>query len=204
MTRIVNQVRNLVPGALDPTILDELFFTCKDFFDETNIWYEDVTFTANLTTNSYWLAPSDYTYYIIPTSGVITRLLAVFDSNGYAVGGTMQELGTLILANSPSQTQTYTARVGLTVSTTLTSDGYPDVPDETVGKWMVGLTRGVAGNLQQQPAKPYTNQRASEANLSVYLSARSKARSAAMRLNTFRSQNWQFPQSFAVNRPRGI
>ncbi len=200
MNRLMDNARIHLPGALDSSLQYELFSVMNEFFQNSNIWYEDITFTANPTTNTYFEAPQDYTYYIVPTSGVINRLMYLRNSQGYPQAASMAIPGELILDHAPNATDTYTARVCLTVTDPTTREGYPEFPGWILNKYGNDILDGLIGRMMGQMAKPYSNNQLAMYHLKRFQGAVSQAKVEAMHRNVYRGQAWNFPQTFARRR----
>jgi hypothetical protein len=71
----MDHARIRLPGALDAAIQMELFAVLNEFFQKSNIWYEDIQFQAQPTSDTYLENPEAYTYDIVPTKGTVTRLV---------------------------------------------------------------------------------------------------------------------------------
>jgi hypothetical protein len=191
-TRLMNNVRINVPGALDTVVKLEFFNALDDFFKGSNIWKEKIPVSVDPTKDTYDVVPTD--------SGAINRLLWVIDPSGVAVNATMEEPGTLVLQYKPGMAQTYTACVAKTVTDPTTKDDYPQYPDWVLDKYGDDLVNGVVGRLMKQPKKPYTDLQLAQYYLKSFEQAIGFARIEAARMNTYAAQTWRFPQSFAVRR----
>ena len=197
MNRLMDNARFRLPGALDSAIQFELFAVLNEFFQETNIWYEDIAFDVTPTSDTYFENPSAYTYeLIVLEGGTINRLLGMRDSGGFRQRGSMPTPGYVILANSPNQADTYTARVGKTITDPVTRDGYPVFPDWILNKYGNDILDGVLGRMMGQVAKPYASPQLAVVHLRNFKQAVGKAKAEAMHGNVYRGQNWTFPQSF--------
>lgn len=203
MNRLMDNARIKLPGALDNAIQIELFATLNEFFQESNIWYEDVTFDVTPTDETYFQNPDAYTYELsVLDGGVINRLIGVIDSNGFAKKATMPVPGQVILSFSPTSADTYTARVTKTITDPVTREGYPLFPDWVLNKYGNDILDGVLGRMMGQIAKPYSSPQIATVHLRNFKQGINKARAEAMHGNVYRGQNWRFPQSFARRRHR--
>lgn len=200
MNRLMDHARIRLPGALDAAIQMELFSVMQEFFQRSNIWYEDIQFPVQPTSDDYLENPEAYTYDVIPSQGTITRLVGLVDSKGYPQKGTMPVPGQIILTYSPNEADTYTARVSLTVNDPVTREGYPEFPAWIMDKYGNGILEGVLGRMMSQIAKPYTSPAGAQFHLRNFKQATSQAKVDASHQNVYRGQNWRFPQSFATRR----
>jgi len=200
MNRLIDHARIRLPGALDAAIQMELFSVMNEFFQSSNIWYEDIQFPVQPTNDSYLDNPEAYTYDVIPSQGSITRLFGVVDSKGFSIKAFMPTLGQVILNFSPNTADTYTARVLLTVTDPVTREGYPEFPDWILNKYGNDILEGVLGRMMSQIAKPYTSTAGAQFHLKNFKQAVAQAKVEASHQNVYRGQNWRFPQTFARRR----
>ena len=201
MNRLMDNARIKLPGALDNAIQIELFSVLNEFFQETNIWYEDIDFDVSVTSQSYFENPDAYTYQILPLEGgTINRLIGVVNSSGFAQRASMPTPGFVILAYSPNTAETYTARVTKTITDPVTREGYPVFPAWILSKYGNDILDGLLGRMMGQIAKPYSSPQIAAVHLRNFKQAINKARAEVMHGNVYRGQNWRFPQSFASKR----
>lgn len=201
MNRLMDNARVKLPGALDNVIQLELFSVLDEFFQSTNIWIEDIEFAVTPTNDTYLENPDAYTYELhVLDGGTINRLIGVVNSDGFAQAASMPTPGYVVLAYSPNQNDTYTARVAKTVTDPVTRDGYPVFPDWVIGKYGSDFLDGVVGRMMGQIAKPYSSPQVAMIHLRRFQQAIGKARAETMHGNVYRGQNWRFPQSFASRR----
>ena len=189
LRRIIDNCRVNLPGALDAGIQLALFSTLQDFFDGSNIWTEDIQFDVT---------PDEQNYSVVPPGvSAITRLIGVWNSDDQYVSASMRTPGDLYLAFQPSQADTFTARVALTITDPTNREGYPEFPDWILKKYGVGLIDGVLGYMMSQPAKPYSNERLGIFHMRRFRSVVARAKVEVAHENVYRGQNWKFPQTFA-------
>jgi len=194
IAKLMDLARVRLPGARDNIILLELFAVMNDFFQNSNCWYEDIDFTVAL---------GQTVYYINPTSiASPVRLLGVANAEGRVVNAVYAIPDTLTLLTSPPQTDTYTARVALTVTDPVTRDGYPIFPSWVLDKYNNDILDGVLGRMMSQIAKPYSNERMAVYHMRQFRGAVAFAKVEAMHQNVYRGQNWKFPQAFARRKAR--
>lgn len=200
MNRLMDHARIRLPGALDGAIQMELFAVMNEFFQGSNIWYEDVQFPVQPTSESFFDNPGAYTYDVVPSQGSATRLIGIADSQGRAQRGFMPTLGQVVLAYSPNVADTYTARIALTVSDPVTREGYPQFPAWILDKYGNDILDGVLARMMSQIAKPYTSPTLAQYHGRMFKQAVSQAKVEASHQNVYRGQNWRFPQTFAHRR----
>ncbi len=193
--RLMQNARIHLPGATDSALQLELFNVLNEFFQDSNVWQEDIDFavTADDTIPT--------TYYIEQESvASIVRLLYIVNSDGQDVQGTMQIPGEIILATQPGQADTYTATVALSVNDPVARDGFPEFPAWALNKYGMGILDGLLGRMMAQPAKPFTNLQLGTYHMRRFRSIVAQASSDSVRRNLANAQAWRFPQSFAVRR----
>jgi hypothetical protein len=192
--RLLNNARVHLPGVTDATIQLELFNVLNDFFQVTNAWQEDIDFQTS---------PSVVEYTITPTgTSTINRLIWVQNANQIPVDALMPTPGTIKLILPPSQIDTLTATVALTIDDPVDGDGFPNFPAWVLTKYNTGILDGVLGRLMAQPAKPYTNAQLAVIRLKSYIAARSSAKAEVLHGNQNNGQTWRFPQQFRTRGQR--
>jgi hypothetical protein len=194
LNRLMDNLRVRLPGATDEALKLEYFTTMDLFFQNTNIWTEDVDFEVT---------PDNKDYYVTP-SGVATivRLMGVVNSDGVPVAALMKVPGEITLVRSPNQADTYTLQLALTVTDPVTRDGYPEYPDWIITKYGANILDGVLGRMMSQIAKPYSNERMAIYHLRRFGTCITTAKVEAQHRNVYRGQSWRFPQTFARRRAR--
>lgn len=200
MNRLMDNARVRLPGALDNAIQLELFSLLNDWFQQTNMWREDIPFTVAPTTESYIENPDAWTYDVVPTSGTIFRLMFLQNSQGQQQQASMDTPGVLILKNSPNTDDTYTATVAKTVTDPTTREGYPEFPAWVLNKYGNELLDGLLGRLMSQVAKPYSSPAMAKYHLTKFQSGIARAYVETLHQNVYRAQNWRFPQTFSRRR----
>jgi hypothetical protein len=186
----MDNARTRVPGALDTALQMELFNTLTEFFQQSDVWQEEIAVAVAPGGRTYDLSPAD--------PGQINRLMGVVTAAGHPVRAAMGIPGTLVLASEPSNEETYTATVAMTVVDPVKTDGYPKFPDWVLTKYGLKLTDGVIGKMMSQQKKPYTNNQLAIFHLKKFQSAISQARTDSRHQNLFAAQRWRFPRTFAI------
>jgi hypothetical protein len=198
MNRLMDNVRIKTPGAIDTVINLELFNVLNDFFQNSDIWTEEITIDVVPSAQTYFENPDPFTFEILPLEGgVINRLKGVRDASGQPWAATMATPGVVILSQLPSDAATFTVVVAKTVTDPVRKDGTPECPDWVINKYGNGLQKGVIGNLQAQIAKPYSSPAMALANLRAFGQTTSQAKTEALHANVYGGQTWRFPQGFA-------
>lgn len=188
--RVMANVRNHLPGVLDPVVQYELYNILNDFFQVTNAWQEAITFYVN--------GDGVTTDYQIEQSSVstINRLMNVVDSSNIPVAAIMATPGDITLQRAPTVADTYTATVALTIDDPVGRDGFPEFPSWILPKYNLGIIDGVIGRLMAQPAKPYSNPQIALVRTKSYIAVRSRAKAEVLHSNLNNGQTWSFPQNF--------
>lgn len=195
ISRLMTNLRVRLPGAIDDAIKLEVFLALNQFFQNSNIWREDIDVPVTAGVTTYPLVPSG--------PAAIVRLMAVVDNNALPVSGTISlETGDLELALEPSQDATYVAQVALTVNDPLDTDDYPVFPDWVLNLYMNDIIDGVLGRMMSQPAKPYSNAQLAAYHTRSFGTAIGAARLEANRRYAYGAQRWRFPQTFNRNKAR--
>jgi hypothetical protein len=202
LTRLINNARLHAPGATDAAIKYELFQVLNEFFQDSDVWREDVTFGVTPAASNP-PTTEQLTYELITDElAAIDKLLWVQTSDKMDVKATMQTPGEVVLLASPSKADTYTATVSLTVTDPTDSNDMPVFPAWILNKYGSGLFEGVVGRLMSQPAKPYTSERLAIYHLRRFQGTKSRAKVDAQHKNLYDGQTWRFPQGFATRSQR--
>lgn len=189
ITRLMNNLRISLPGAIDDALKIEVFNVLNDFFQGSNIWREDIEVPVTSGVTSYELTPAG------PAS--IVRLMRVIDENELPVNAVFNIVtGDMDLAFSPSKDATYVAQVTLTVNDPLDREDFPLFPMWVLNLYQNDIISGVLGRMMAQPAKPYSNTQLAAFHSRNFQSAISAARAEANRGFTYGAQRWRFPQGF--------
>jgi hypothetical protein len=185
LTRLMDNARVHLPGALDAALKLELFNVLDQFLQDTKFWQEDIDYVTRSGRTEYVLVGTE--------QGVITDLLNNVNANGSPVRASMPTLGTLVLGRDPTPSETLTATVAYTVVDPVGSDDYPQIPDELLYKYGRGITDGVVGAMMLQAAKPYTNQQLAVYHTRKFNGAIAQARADVAHRNVQGGQNWRYP-----------
>jgi hypothetical protein len=186
LARLLDDLQLQLPGALVGAIQAELRNTLRDFFIDTNIWVEDVDVKTKANVISYDITPS--------TPGVAVRLMGLKNADGSVVRyATMPELGTLRLANAPSQPEKWTAKVVSTVSAAADRDGNPMFPMWVLDRYYDTILDGVLARMMAQSAKPYANQQMASYHQRRFIMGKAQAKHQGNVENTYGGQRWRFP-----------
>lgn len=193
--RLINNATLRLPGATLPVIQQELFAVMNDFFQNSNLWNEDIDISLS------GLDPAGTVYLIAPSAPAnVDKLLWVFTkpsspsmARGSAVPAAMQVPGELTLINYPSSPVVYTVTVALTVSDPTTREGYVQFPAWVLQKYNDPILDGLLSRMMSHPNKPYTNLQLSVFHGRSYSSGVAQARVDWTRNNTYRQQAWRFP-----------
>lgn len=192
-TRLMDNLRIKLPGALDGVIKLELYNVLDEFFRETLAWREDVQFTTVV---------GDQTYQLTTTDDVqILTLMWVGPADedgrptwGRSVAAEMQEPGIIRLAEKPAAIDDYVVVLALTVADPTLADGFPFIPEWTLTRYHGAIIDGVLSRMMSQPAKPYSNSSMAVYHGRRFRNACAVARSEARKNNVFAGQAWRFPK----------
>jgi hypothetical protein len=193
LSRLMNNARVYLPGALDNALKLELFNVLDEFFQGSNSWQDTATIQTTLNKTSYT--------FDVGEPAAIVRLISLVDPNGSSVPSTMSIAGTLVLNASPVAAQQLVATLSLTVVDPVDQDNYPRFPGWLLNKYGSDILDGLLGRMMGQPAKPYSSERLSVYHLRRFRDGIAKAKSEARHQNLFSGQRWTFPK-FASGRQR--
>lgn len=189
ITRLMNNLRISLPGAVDDAIKIEIYNALNQFFQDSNIWREDIPLPVTA---------GEKEYELLPTGPVnIVRVMSIWDGNLLPVAGAL-DLTTqnLVLATAPGTDGIYTVQVALTVNDPTDREGYPVFPDWILNLYMNDMIGGVLGRMMAQPAKPYSNASLAAYHTRAFAAAIATARIEANRRYVYGAQRWRFPQTF--------
>lgn len=189
VTRLMENARSHLPGAVDDALRQELFNVMADFFKASKSWREDVVFNTIANTTSYELTTD--------AGGAIDTLMQVLDANNMSVGATMSEPGTLVLNVKPTSVFALTATVALSVDDPKDRESYPVYPSWVTTKYSTTIIDGLRARMMIQPAKPYTNQQLAIFHQRKFNAGVALARAEARHQHLYGGQTWRFPTNFA-------
>src|SRR6266568_4313418 len=194
--QLINQARVKLVGTSEAAIKLELFDVLKEFFDYSSCWFEDINI----------IIAGDgvtQTYTVVPNGGQIIRLAGVVDANGFPQAAIMPTPGDITFSTPFTVAQTFTATVIKNVEAPLPKAGFADIPEWVLKLHGICILDGLLGKKMSESAKPYTDKKTAEYHLRRFLTETSKARTAALRRNTFGTQAWSFPRTFQSRTQRG-
>lgn len=190
----MDNLRIRAPGVLDGVLQLELYNALDAFLQATNIWTQDIQFTAIGGTLC------GATIDIEPDYGSIYQLMWTRNSQKMNQLMSMMEPGTLEYLQPVSDTDTWTATCAITITDPTTSDGYPVAPAWIVDKYRSIIIHGTLAMLFSQPAKPYTSDKLAIFHGKHFEAGKGKGKAEAQQRNLYGGQAWRFPQAFATRR----
>ncbi len=203
MNRLMDNARVRLPGAIDATILAELFSVVKEFCVESNVWQQTFDIEVTAVQTSALTAPDDFTYTLYPPTGsLVTRLISVRDANTSPVRASLVDPNAVLLERSPNEDQIYSVVAVLTVTDPVTRAGEPMAPDWIVERYTEALLDGVLARMMSQAAKPYTSPAMGALHYAMFKKAASQAKYQSQNGNVYGAQAWRYPRNFAT-RGRG-
>jgi hypothetical protein len=193
MTRIMQNARIHLPGALDAAIKLEFFNVMDQFFRESDCWREQVDFTVRTTSLVYEIESDE-------GNAVVVKLIELVDANDIPVRAIMEIPGEVTLYELPIEVRTLSATVSLTTTDPVSDEDYPVFPDWVAQKYHDAIIAGILSRMMAHPAKPYMNER-----MGIYHGRRfrgyiAQARKDANQKNLYDGQAWRYPQNFATGR----
>jgi hypothetical protein len=195
--RLMKNARIALPGSIDGAILLELFNVLDQFFRDTSIWTEDISFA--ITTGD----PAGTIYYIEPESvSTIVRLMYVYNADMLQQRAFMSLPGEVTLLTPVGQSDVLTATVALSIVDPTNSNGYPEFPSWILEKYGTGILDGVLARMMLQPAKPYTSEKLGVAHMAAFHRTISHACTEGIHKNVHNAQAWIYPQQFSTRSRR--
>ena len=199
VTRLLNLARTELVGASDAGIKAQLYDVCREFFKDSNSWYEHIKLSVIANERHYRITPAD--------GGMILRLAAVFDNNKIALAAILPHLDppSAELELVYPQNISFTARVVVTkqIVEPTTDDMLPDAPRWLLPVYHETILDGVLGKMMGQSTKSYSNDTLSTYHLRRFRDGIMQARVASERANLYGGQSWRYPGSFRSNSQRG-
>lgn len=180
--------RIYLPGATDAVIKREMFSVVEQFCSNSNIWVLKYPFET---------IAGETRYQVAAANSRIVRLMALLDENDrYPINGAMENIGEILLRETPSGVTTYNAYLSLTVDDPVNVDGYPMFPDWLLNRFAQTLRDGIVGAAMLQSGKPYSDPRMGAIRTRMFSSVMASAKTEANRKYKYGGQPWVFPQTF--------
>lgn len=191
LTRIVNNARVQLPGAIDDGIRYELYNVLDELLSQSDVWQEDIPFDceAGLTD-----------YNIVPVTGRIVHLMwlryADTPLSTAQIPAVMPQPGWLQWMRAPSEPKECIVTISLTVLDPVTKAGFPQCPAWILERYHGTITSGLIYKMAAQQAKPWTNDDIATLHGTKFRNEIGQARTDFLHAHTFGGQRWTFPQSF--------
>ena len=199
VTRLLNLARTELVGASDAGIKAQLYDVCREFFKDSNSWYEHIKLSVIANERHYRITPAD--------GGMILRLAAVFDNNKIALAAILPHLDppSAELELVYPQNISFTARVVVTkqIVEPTTKEMLPDAPRWLLPVYHETILDGVLGKMMGQSTKSYSNDTLSTYHLRRFRDGIMQARVASERANLYGGQSWRYPNSYRTTSQRG-
>lgn len=193
--RFMDLARVKATGASEAGIKAEFFEAASEFFNDSNAWQDQSTFSTVAGVTTYNVSPT--------AEGRVIRLAGVLDGNLVPQSALMPDLGAITLQSAPNTVQTMTAYFVKTLDLPTYNRMIPLMPDALFKKYFAPLLDGVLGRLMSQENKSYADAKLSNYHLARFRTGIAKARVETMRANTSGAGSWRFPQTFASRGQRG-
>jgi hypothetical protein len=211
--QLMTQAEAKLVGVSTRAMHAEFYDVLTEFFNDSSIWTEHVTFQYQINTIGYPVSVPE---------GQIIRLNAVADwgtntppeltapitpglPRPLPLPALMPQIGLIVLSNIPSNPGFAQAQFTLNCSLPASRDGVPIAPDWVLPIWHVGLLDGLLGKMMNDPNKSYSNATGAAYHLKRFRDAIQRARVSKLRANTLGSGAWRFPQSFrALSQQSGV
>ena len=199
VTRLLNLARTELGGASDAGIKAQLYDVCREFFKDSNSWYEHIKLSVIANERHYRITPAD--------GGMILRLAAVFDNNKIALAAILPHLDppSAELELVYPQNISFTARVVVTkqIVEPTTDDMLPDAPRWLLPVYHETILDGVLGKMMGHSIMSYSNDTLSTYHLRRFRDGIMQARVASERANLYGGQSWRYPNSYRTTSQRG-
>ena len=196
---MLNLARTELVGASDAGIKAQLYDVCREFFKDSNSWYEHIKLSVIANERHYRITPAD--------GGMILRLAAVFDNNKIALAAILPHLDppSAELELVYPQNISFTARVVVTkqIVEPTTDDMLPDAPRWLLPVYHETILDGVLGKMMGQSTKSYSNDTLSTYHLRRFRDGIMQARVASERANLYGGKAWRYPNSYRTTSQRG-
>jgi hypothetical protein len=189
MTRMMNDLRISLPGAIDAAIEHALGEVMWEFCDTSGAWTSDTTVSID---------PTQTRYQVLPDEGYPLRLSSIEDTHGNTFDAEFLIPDAIDFRRALEGVST------LTVTFVVAPDPTTPLalPDEYLTVYRAALLDGTKARMMAQLSKPWTNTALAAAHLRLFRAGMFRARASASRKRTIAGQRWSFPQSFAVRRVR--
>ena len=197
--RLLNLVRTELIGASDAGIKGQLYDVCREFFKDSNSWYEIISVPILSGHRHYRITPRD--------GGMILRLATIWDNNHITMPAIMPHLdppsAELELVYPQNVNMTARAIVTKQIVEPTTKDMLPDAPRWLLPVYHETILDGVLGKMMAQTTKSYSNDTQAVYHLRRFRDGCMQARVASERANLYGGQAWRFPNTFRTNSQRG-
>ena len=197
--RLMNLARTELLGASDAGIKGQLYDVCREFFKDSNSWYEHISIPIIAGTQWYRITPAH--------GGMVLRLATVWDNNKITMPAVLPHL------DPPSAeiefvypyNNNFTAKAIVTkqIVEPTTEKMLPDAPRWLLPVYHETILDGVLGKMMGQSTKSYSNEALSTYHLRRFRDGIMQARVASERANLYGGQAWRFPNSFRTTSQRG-
>jgi len=197
--RLLNLARTELVGASDAGIKGQLYDVCREFFKDSNSWYEIISVPILSGHRHYRRTPRD--------GGMILRLATIWDSNHITMPAIMPHLdppsAELELVYPQNVNMTARAIVTKQIVEPTTKDMLPDAPRWLLPVYHETILDGVLGKMMAQTTKSYSNDTQAVYHLRRFRDGCMQARVASERANLYGGQAWRFPNTFRTSSQRG-
>jgi len=191
LTRIVNNAKVHLPGAIQDGIQYELYNVLDELLSASDIWTEDIPFET---------MPQVADYDIVPVTGRIVNLINCwYDGSTIQTGSisaVMPVPGWLQLALAPSEGKECWVKISLTVLDPVTRAGFPQCPTWILERYHDAISSGLIYKLALQPNKPWSNSELGVLHGQRFRNQIGQAKVDYLHAHTRGAQRWRYPQQF--------
>lgn len=182
-TKLFNNVRVHIPGAVDEMVKQELWNTMDDFFTLSRVWKDEADLPVYADTTVHYTKPNQGR----------TIFLYSLKKGTRDINATMKVPNTIVLEQAPTTNDTYVRVLDLSCIFEVDASGYPIFPDWVLDKHLLCIQEGLISRLMAQPAKPYTNESLAILRSRKFRDMCAIAKHEAEQGNRRGMQNWVFP-----------
>lgn len=185
--RLMDNLRVKLPGAIDPSIKNELWNTVNDACRNGHLWRETVDVP---------LVEGDNTYYPTPDGAEILHIFQISHPT-LDVSNAVFDLGILVLTTLPRAADLeYPAFLNAALAPSLDAGADPEnlIPADMWSEHFQLWLDGTLARMMAQPAKPYSNPALAAFHLRAYNGALAQARHKVRTGGIPGAQMWRYPR----------
>ena len=195
LTRIVNNAKVHLPGAVTDGIQYELYNVLDEFLSATDVWTEDIPYDT---------AVGAIDYDIVPVTGRIVNLIySWLDGSTIQTGAipcSMPIPGWLQLMRAPDEVKQAWVKISLSVLDPVTRAGFPQCPTWILERYHDALSSGLVYKMALAPSKPWSNGEIGVLHGQRFRNMIGQAKVDYLHAHTRGAQRWSYPRQFMPQR----